>query len=258
MYELSLKGKNVFLTGSRGIARAIAIGFAQAGANLAIVARTQLHLDETKKLVREAGSTNVRTYQCDIGDISKAKETVQQVISDFGQIDVFMGVAGINYPIKILDVTEKDWDALMDVNAKAPFFLCQEIGRHMIKRGIHGVLINTTSECQDIVEVNTGAYCPSKGALKMVTKLLATEWGPYGIRVCNLAPCFINTELNEPMIHSEDPEMQKFFKNKLSRVPMARYGEPEDIVGAALYLASDKAAYTSGITLICDGGYTSR
>ena len=126
----------------------------------------------------------------------------------------------------------------------------------MIERGIKGVIINTTSECQDLAEVNTGAYCPSKGALKMVSKLLAAEWGKYGIRVCNLAPCFVNTDINKPMIHSDDPETKKFFSTKIARVPLGRYGEPEDIAAAAVFLASDRASFISGSTLLIDGGYT--
>ena len=105
---------------------------------------------------------------------------------------------------------------------------------------------------------SAGVVVQDEGALKMVTKLMAAEWGKYGIRVCNLAPCFINTAINQPMINSEDPEMKVFFSKKLDRVPLHRYGEPEDIAGAAVFLASDRASYISGSTLICDGGYTCR
>ena len=259
MFELSLTGKTVLLTGGgRGIGRAIAIAMAQAGAALAVAARSREELEDTMSLLLREGSPKVKIYPCDISDIAASRSLVNAVINDFGQIDIFMGVAGINFPVHVEDVTEQDWDKVMNINAKAPFFLCQEIGKHMIERGIRGVLINVTSECQDLAEINTGAYCPSKGALKMVTKLMAAEWGKYGIRVCNLAPCFINTAINQPMINSEDPEMKVFFSKKLDRVPLHRYGEPEDIAGAAVFLASDRASYISGSTLICDGGYTCR
>lgn len=259
MYELSLKGKNILITGAgRGIGKAIAVAMAEAGAQLAIVSRNIKELEETEKELVAAGCPKTGKYVCDVSDVPAAREMVHEVIKDFGQIDVFMGVAGINFPVHVEDVTEEDWDRVMNINARAPFFLCQEIGKHMIEKGIKGVIINTTSECQDLAEVNTGAYCPSKGALKMVTKLMAAEWGKYGIRACNLAPCFVNTAMNQPMIHSTDPEMAKFFNTKLARVPLGRYGEPEDIAAAAVFLASDRAAYMSGSTLICDGGYTCR
>ena len=259
MFELSLKGKNILLTGGgRGIGRAIAIAMAEAGASLAIVSRSKDELEETAKLLEKAGSPKVGVYVCDVGNIPFAKEMVHKVISDFGQIDVLMNVAGINFPVRVEDVSEEDWDKVMNINAKAPFFLCQEVGKHMIETGIRGVLINTTSECQDQAEVNTGAYCPSKGALKMTTKLMAAEWGKYGIRVCNLAPCFVNTAMNQPMIHSDDPEIKKFFSTKIARVPLGRYGEPEDIAAAAVFLASDRASFITGSTIICDGGYTCR
>ena len=259
MFELSLSGKNILVTGAgRGIGKAIAIAMAEAGARLAIVSRNRKELEETAIELTKAGSPKSSVYVCDVSDVPAARKMVHEVIADFGQIDVFMGVAGINFPVHVEDVTEEDWDRVMNINARAPFFLCQEIGKHMIENGIHGTIINVTSECQDLAEVNTGAYCPSKGALKMVTRLLAAEWGKYGIRACNLAPCFINTAINQPMIHSSDPEMSKFFHTKLARVPLGRYGEPEDIAAAAVFLASDRASYMSGSTLLIDGGYTCR
>ena len=259
MFELSLKGKTVLLTGGgRGIGKAIAIAMAQAGAAIAIVARNRTELEDTKECLLKDGCPKAEIYPCDLSDIPAARQMVHRVIEEFGKIDVYIGAAGINFPVHVEDVSEEDWDRVMNTNAKAPFFICQEIGKHMIERGIKGVLINITSECQDLAEVNTGAYCPSKGALKMVSKLMAAEWGKYGIRVCNLAPCFINTAINRPMIQSEDPEIKTFFSKKLDRVPLHRYVEPEDIAGAAVFLASDRASYISGSTLICDGGYTCR
>ena len=140
----------------------------------------------------------------------------------------------------------------MDTNAKGAFFLAQKVGQVMIRQGWGGSIINVTSEVVQKVEVNIGAYCPSKAALYSITRVLAREWGKFKIRVNSLAPCFVNTVLNQPLF----AQKKEFYEPKLKGVPLGRHSEPEDLVGAAVFLASDASSYVSGTTILVDGGYT--
>ncbi len=257
MYNISLEGKIALVTGAgRGIGKAVAIGLAEAGADLAIVSRSERELKETAAEIERLGR-RVCTFAVDVGDVQAAVGMVGDVIAHYGKIDILANVAGTLIASAAVDITEADWDKVMGINVKGAFFIAQAVGRHMIEKGIKGSIINTTSECQDQAEKDLGAYCPSKGALKMVTRVLAAEWGKHGIRVNNLAPCFIHTKINEPLIEGATPGLKTFYQAKLARVPMGRYGEPEDIVAAAVYLASDLAGYVSGTTILIDGAYTS-
>ena len=187
-YEISLEGKNAIITGAgRGIGKAVAIAFAKAGANVAIVSRTESELSETRKEIEKYGKRAVPIV-CDMGDMQQVRAMAYKAIEEFKHIHLLLNIAGINRVSPAFEVTEKDWDDVMNVNLKGPYFLCQIIGKHMMENNIKGSIINCSSECQDIVEVDLGAYCPSKAALNMVTKVLAVEWGKYGIRVNTLAP----------------------------------------------------------------------
>jgi 2-deoxy-D-gluconate 3-dehydrogenase len=140
----------------------------------------------------------------------------------------------------------------MNTNAKAPFFLSQKTARVMIEQGEGGSIINITSEVADKVEVNLGAYCPSKAALHNITKVLAREWGRYKVRVNSLAPCFVDTVLNQPLFAKKE----EFYLPKLKGVPLGRHSIAEDLVGAAIFLASSASCYITGTTTLVDGGYT--
>ena len=179
---------------------------------------------------------------------------VQKVRKDFGHIDVLVNNAGIAELVPAAEVDEKHWDTVMDTNVRGPFFLSQKVGRVMIEQGKGGSIINITSEVVNFVEkAPLGAYTPSKADLHGVTKILAREWGQYGIRVNSLSPCFVGTESNGQAIESKNKE---WYNNKLRQVPMGRVSVPEDLVGMAILLASDASTYISGTTLLCDGGYT--
>jgi 2-deoxy-D-gluconate 3-dehydrogenase len=189
----------------------------------------------------------------DMIDISQFEGFLQRVMDAFGHIDVLVNNAGTAQFVAAVEVDEAHWDRVMDTNVKGPFFLCQKVGRIMMKQGKGGSIINITSEVVNMVEkAPLGAYSPSKAALSNVTKVLAREWGPYKIRVNSLAPCFVKTEINDQLLEA----MMEWYEDKLKNVPMGRQSVPEDLVGAAVLLASDASEYISGTTILVDGAYT--
>lgn len=253
----NLDGKVALVTGaSRGIGKAIAIGMAQAGADVAIAARSEDALSRVAREIEAAGRRAL-VIPVDISDLEQVRAIPEKVKDYFGKIDILMSNAGMLIHAAALETTEEDWDKVMNVNLKAPYFLMQAVGKIMVNQQTGGSIICTTSEVSDVAETNFGAYCPSKGGLKMVAKVLATEWGKYGIRVNCLAPCFIQNKEGDPeALFKTDGKNSKFVEEKLKRVPAGRVGAPDDMVGAAIFLASDAASYVSGTTILCDGGYT--
>ncbi len=248
----NLEGKVAIVTGAgKGIGRSIALGLAQNGADVVLCSRTMAELEQIAQEVRKGGQKAL-PVSIDVAQISQLDQLVQETLKAFQQIDILVNNAGALLVRPALEVDEKSWDTVMDVNVKGAFFLCQKVGRVLIRQGKGGSIINVTSEVVQRAEVNLGAYCPSKAALHSVTKILAKEWGKYKIRVNSLAPCFVNTVLNEPLF----AQREEFYKPKLRGVPLGRHSEPEDLVGGAVFLASDASRYVSGTTLLVDGGYT--
>ena len=249
--RVDLTGKVAIVTGAgRGIGKSIALGLAEAGANLVLCSRTEKELNEVAKEVQKENRKAI-PYVLDVSQIEKYDLLVSEVKKAFEHIDILVNNAGGVIVSPAVEVKEIDWDRVMDTNAKGPFFLCQRVGKEMIRQGTGGSIINITSEVVQRVELNIGAYCPSKSALYSITKVLAAEWGKYKIRVNSLAPCFVNTEINRPLI-----EMKSWYEPKLKGVPLGRHSETEDLIGAAIYLASDASSYVSGTTILVDGGYT--
>lgn len=255
-FEISLACKKAIVTGAgRGIGKAVAIGLAAAGADVAVVSRTESELKDTAAEIIKLGREAL-VIVCDLGIADQIKGMVKKVKQLFGKIDILINVAGMVKTSPFEDIKEDDWDKVMNVNVKAPFLLCQSVGKEMIKQKTGGSIINTTSECQDIAEVDLGAYNASKGALKMITRSIAVEWGEFGIRANNVAPSFVNTKINEPLFAGSTDGLKTFYKTKLARIPLKRHSEPEDMVAAYIYLASDYASYITGATIVVDGGYT--
>lgn len=250
--RFDLRGKVAIVTGGgRGIGRAIALGLAEQGADIVISSRTQTEIEEVAGEIRKAGRKAL-TLVLDMTRIDQFQDYVNKVLKEFGHIDILVNNAGTASIIPATEVTEEQWDSAFNLNTKGPFFLCQKIGNQMIKQNKGGSIINVTSEVVEKTErVPLGPYCPSKAALHGITKLLAKEWGKYKVRVNSLAPCFVRTKLNQPLFDHED-----FYKTKVSEVPLGRHSEPEDLVGGAVFLASDAASYVTGTTLLVDGGLT--
>ena len=249
--DLTMTGKVALITGSRrGIGKAFALAFAEAGADIAICDVTyeggelETVANEIVKLGRRA-----LPIKADISCKADVDEMVNKTIAELGTIDTLINNAGINPLASVFDTDEKTWDRVMDVNVKGYFLCSQAVGRLMTKRG-SGNIINMASVNGWKALVNRSAYCVSKAGVIMLTKVLAREFGPHKVRVNALAPYITKTPMMEGFL--KDPEITR---TRLEPLAMRRFGETNDIVGAALFLASDVASWITGHILVVDGGY---
>ncbi len=245
-----LTDKSAIITGAgTGIGKAIAVGLAQAGAHVVLIGRRLEPLQEAEKEVAAAGGKSL-VLQGDISDLSFHPQAVSQTVEAFGKIDVLINNAAVLFKGPIEETSEEMWDTTMNINLKGNFFFALAVGREMIKRK-QGKIINILSNCSFVAEHGIGTYCVSKGGLLMTTRCLATEWGPYGIQVNGIGPAFVGTPMNDPVL--ADPHFVEWSTN---RIPLHRMGKPEEMVGAAIYLASDAASFVNGAVLMVDGGFT--
>jgi NAD(P)-dependent dehydrogenase (short-subunit alcohol dehydrogenase family) len=231
---------------SRGIGRAIAEGFAQRGAKVVITGREAATLEQT---ARELGAT-VRAMVCDVASRKAIEQLVPAVLKEFGQIDTLLNVAGVNRRMLAEKLSEDDYDFILDINLKGPFLLSQAVGKGMIARG-RGCQINITSLNCDRPLKGVMPYAVSKAGLEHMTRSLAMEWGPRGIRVNAIAPGFVLTDLTRKLW--SQPQMQAWGE---TNTPLKRLGQPQDMVGAAIFLASEASAWMTGQTLYVDGGFS--
>lgn len=192
---------------------------------------------------------------CDVSNSAMVKRMVEETIAEHGQVDIMFNNAGIGRRSKAEDMTDEDFDIVLDVNLKSMFYFCREVGRHMINRGKGGHIINMSS-ITGVVGVTTGNanYSASKGGIIAMSRCLAIEWAKYNILVNVIAPTHIKTKIIEQLM-IEDPEKEQYFRNN---IPLGRLGEAEDIAGAALYLASNASNFVTGHVLMVDGGHTAR
>jgi gluconate 5-dehydrogenase len=245
-----LTGKSTIVTGAgTGIGKAIAVGLAQAGADVALIGRRLEPLQETEREVKATGMQAL-VLQGDISDLSFNAQAVSKTVDSFGKIDVLFNNAAVLFKGPIEETTEEEWDTTMNINLKGNFFFALVVGQEMIKRK-QGKIINILSNCSFVAEHGIGTYCISKGGLLMTTRCLATEWGPYGIQVNGIGPAFVRTPMNDPVV--ADPHFVEWSTN---RIPLHRMGQPEEMVGAAIYLASDASSFVNGAVLMVDGGFT--
>lgn len=245
-----LSGKAIIVTGAgTGIGKAMAVGLAQAGADLILIGRRPEPLQETEQAVVAQG-VQALVLPGDIADLGFQAEAVAETIKAFGKIDVLINNAAVLFKGAIEETTETVWDTTIDINLKGNFFMALAVGKEMIKRK-KGKIINILSNCSFVAEHGIGAYCVSKGGLLLVTRCLATEWGPYGIQVNGIGPAFVRTPMNDPVL--ADPSFVAWSTN---RIPLHRMGQPEETVGAAIYLSSDSASFVNGAVLMIDGGFT--
>lgn len=237
--------------GSRGIGRALAGGFAERGAKVVITGRNEDTLAATAKEI-STGRHPVDFVVSDVAAAEKAGEVVEQVVAKHGRVDSLLNVAGVNIRKRSETYTVEEYDYIVNINLRGAFFLAQAAGRHMISRGGGGTVINIES-------LNTYAplrgvlpYAMSKAGIGMMTRGLAMEWGPHGIRVNSLAPGFVLTDLTQKLW--SEPTMQAW---GIPNTPLRRLGVPEDMVGTAIFLASPASAFLTGQILYVDGGFTS-
>lgn len=243
-----LDGKKALVTGAAGgLGSAIADGLARQGAIVYGTSRDQATADA---LARRFGTEPVVLDQSDLGGIEKAVERLYEVS---GGIDLLCNNAGINVPQKATEVDVETWNRILNVNLSGVFFLSQAIGKRWIHDGVAGSIVNVSSQAGSVAIEERASYGSSKAALSHLTKVLALEWAPNGIRVNAIAPTFIRTELTESTLSKPG-----WADELLSRIPLGRLGNPDDVVGAVIYLFSSEARLVTGHVLTVDGGYTIR
>ncbi|PKB78401.1 MAG: hypothetical protein BZY88_18725 [SAR202 cluster bacterium Io17-Chloro-G9] len=252
----NLEGHVALVTGSaRGIGRALAVGLAQAGANVAVSDLPDM-LEEAESVREEIRSSGRESaaYPLNVLDLASIKESIGQVVQDFGRLDILVSNAGIRVRKPSLDVTEADWDAVIDTNLKGAFFCAQAAARPMIDQG-GGRIINIASQLAVVALEDRAAYCASKGGVANLTRVLALEWARYGITVNAIGPGPTET----PGMLAADPRTPGQVEQDIeAHMPLGRRMQPEELVGAAVYLASPSAGATTGHLLIVDGGWTAR
>lgn len=248
--DFSLNGKVALITGgSRGIGKATALGFARAGADVAIASRKLPDLEQVAAEIRGLGRKAL-PVAAHVAKLEEIKSLVQTVNKEFGRIDILVNNAGTSPAISpMLDLEERLWDSIMNLNLKGVIFISQAVARIMKEHG-GGKIINVSSVTAFRHETHIGVYSISKAALTMATRIMAQEWAEYNIRVNAIAPGHIHTRLGDSIFEAV-PQYKKEF---LDRVPMRRIGNPDEIVGAMIYLASDASSYVTGETIVVDGG----
>jgi NAD(P)-dependent dehydrogenase (short-subunit alcohol dehydrogenase family) len=245
-----LRGKTAIVTGaSRGIGEAIAKGFAEAGADLILVSRNKSALEKVANKIEGLGRKTL-SIAADIGKPEEIQKTIDNALEFFARIDILVNNAGIS-PIlkKAEEVTVKEWEEMVRVNLTGTFLFCQAVGRIMIKQG-GGKIINMASVGAVVAFPRQIAYCATKGGVLQLTKVLAIEWARYNVQVNAIGPAYLETELTKGM-----RESKIISEDLLRKTPMGRFGKPEEVVGAAIYLASDASSYVTGQTLFVDGGW---
>ena len=249
--QFKLDGKVALVTGARtGIGQAMALALAQAGADIIGVGSGAM--PETIEKIHALGRV-CHTIQADLTQMASIQTVMDAVNSKFGRADILVNNAGIIRREDAINFTEKAWDDVMNINLKVLFFLSQAVARGMIERKTGGRIINIASMLSFQGGIRVPSYTASKSGLMGLTKLMTNEWAKYGITVNAIAPGYISTD-NTALLRS-DP---KRYEEILSRIPEGRWGEPEDLMGAAVFLASDASTYVNGHTLTVDGGWLAR
>ena len=249
--DFSLEGKVAIVTGSsRGLGQAMAVALAEAGASVVGVARSDQ--SETEERVRNCG-VDFLALKIDLLEDGMHREVMRRSVEHFGKVDILVNNAGMIRRSPALKFDEKDWDDVLKLNLKVVFFLCQEFAKHVVERGGKGKIINVASMLSFQGGILISSYTASKHGVLGITKILANEWAKYNINVNAIAPGYMETEMTKPLRDDEKRNMEI-----LSRIPMGRWGKPEDLKGAVVFLASDASDYITGITIPVDGGWLSR
>ncbi len=241
----------VFVSGgTRGIGRALAEGFAQRGALVVISGRNQATAERAAAEIASATRSRCLGLACDVGEEAPIQPAVDRILTEFGHIDVLINVAGVNRRMAAESLTAADFDFVLNTNLRGAFLLSQAVGRAMLARG-RGSQINITSLNNHTPLHWMVPYAASKAALGQMTRALAMEWGPRGVRVNAIAPGFILSEFNQPIWSHET--MQAWGR---ANTPLVRLGAPADLVGTAVFLASPASAFLTGQIIYVDGGIT--
>ena len=248
----NLKGKTALVTGARrGLGQAMAIALAEAGAD--VTGLDYAGSDETGEMIRALGRRYTQVV-CDLraAGVDELNQIVGQIVSEMGHLDILVNNAGIIRRAPVLEFSEQDWDEVIEINLKAVFFLSQAAARVMTPQG-YGKIINIASMLSFQGGIRVPSYTSSKSAVAGLTRLLACELGPHGINANAIAPGYMATDNTKPL--REDPERNRAI---LERIPMGRWGMPEDLQGLAVFLASSASDYVNGYTIAVDGGWLAR
>jgi len=245
--NFNLSGRRALVTGAgRGIGRGIAEALASAGAHVTLCARSESEITEAAAAIVAAGG-QAEGLSLDVTDAAGFAAN----LAEKEAFDIFVNNAGTNRPALLDDVTEDDFDLIIGLNLRAAVFAAQTVARGMVKRGAGGSIINMSSQMGHVGAAKRSIYCASKWAIEGFSKALAIELGPHKIRVNTICPTFIETPLTLP--YFEDPA---FRQEVLAKIKLGRLGQVQDVVGAAVFLASDAAAMTTGSAVMVDGGWT--
>ncbi|OUM86759.1 MAG: hypothetical protein BAA01_03980 [Bacillus thermozeamaize] len=250
---IDLRGRVALVTGgSRGLGYAIATGLARAGADVMITSRHKDAADKAAADIAAATGRRVQGLAADVRSVVNAQRMVADTVAAFGGLHILVNNAGVAITRYALDLTEDDWDTVVDTHLKGAFFASQAACRHM-KDADGGVIVNISSVMGTVGEKAIAPYCAAKAGLQNLTRALAMEWARFGVRVVAVAPAYIRTGLNEDWMNDE-----RFVGRILERTPLRRLGTPEEIAAAVAFLASDLSGYTTGETLYVDGGWTAQ
>lgn len=247
MDQFSLKGKVALVSGgSRGLGLVIGRGLGLAGAKVILTARNK----KTLLAAAKHFPGEVWIKPCDVLRQGQINRLVTGVIKHYGQIDILVNCAGINVRGPAENLTPADWDQVLNLNLRAAFQLSQTVARQMIKARRGGCIINIASLMSEAARSTTAAYTASKGGLKLLTKALAVEWAKYGIRVNAVGPGYFRTQMTEAL--AQDGAFNRWVKQ---RTPLGRWGDPDELIGGVVFLASSAASFITGQILYVDGGW---
>jgi len=248
-----LDGRIALVTGAgRGIGRACAVALAQAGAELRLLARTREEIEQLASEINQSGG-RAQAIRCDVTD----SQAVKKVFAGLDALDVLVNNAGSNIPEPFVEVSEAHLDRLLALNVRSAFLVAQAAARkileHPDRKSRGGAIIHMSSQMGHVGAVNRSVYCLTKHALEGLTKAMALELAPHGIRVVSIAPTFVETPMTQPMLAK--PEFGQWVK---SRIPAGRVGQPEEVAAAVLFAASPAASLMTGSSLVVDGGWTAQ
>lgn len=245
----SVKDKVVLITGSsRGLGASLASGFAEHGAKVIINGTNQTTIDQLVLEIKTKGG-QAAGYAFDISNSQQVILKIAAIEEETGPIDVLINNAGIHRRAPLEEMSETDWRKVIDINLNAAFIVAKYVAQGMIARR-QGKIINITSLMAEGARTSTGNYAAAKGGLKMLTKAMAAEWGKFNVQVNAIGPGYFHTELTKSL--AADPQFDAWVKGK---VPLGRWGEPADLLGAAIFLASRASDYITGHTIYVDGGW---
>lgn len=245
-----LRGKVALVTGaSKGLGRAMAMGLAKAGAELALCARDARGLSEAREEARGLG-VRAEVFPMDVTREESVRGAVETAVDALGKIDILVNNAGVNVRKPTLELSGEEWDRVLDTNLKGYFLVAQAVGRHMVAQRC-GKVINISSIFGAVGMSNQLAYASSKGGVVQMTKVMAIEWAPHNVQVNAIGPTYFETPLVAAL--RDDPERFRFINE---RTPMGRWGQPEELEGTVVFLASRASDFITGQTIYVDGGWT--